>query len=199
MYLWRRLNDEQRDKLLASRMERRHPWHSPPHRESDRTDAYLFTAACYEHQPHIGHSVERMQSFEECLLETVREQAREIVAWVVLPNHYHLLARTPSALAVLAALGTMHGRLSFEWNGAERQRGRQVWCRAAETAMKSERHYWATVNYIHHNPVKHRQVQKWQDWPFSSVHSFLAARGREEAMELWREYPVDEYGKGWDD
>ncbi len=199
MYLWRKLNDEQREDLLTWRKEHQRPWHSPPHRDSDRTDAYLFTAACYEHQYHIGHSVERLRDFEERLLKTAREHTHTIVAWVVLPNHYHFLARTASAKAVLAALGKMHGSLSHQWNGEEGTRGRQVWCRAVETEMKSERHFWATVNYIHHNPVKHRHVSKWQDWPFSSVHEFLAARGREEALALWQEYPVEDYGKGWDD
>ena len=199
MYRWRKLNEEQRKELLEWRQEHQRAWHSPPHRESDRTDAYLFTAACYEHAPHIGYSPERIADFEQELIETAQKASREIAAWVVLPNHYHFLARTSSAKAVLAALGKLHGRLSHAWNGHERTRGRKVWYRAAETAMKSERHFWATVNYIHHNPVKHRLVEKWQDWPFSSVHAFLAACGREEALSIWQEYPVKDYGKGWDD
>ena len=100
---------------------------------------------------------------------------------------------------MLTALGRMHGRLSKEWNVEEQTRGRQVWCRAAETGMKSTRHFHATVNYMHHNPVRHRYVMKWQDWPFSSIHSFLEKSGREALIEMWREYPVNDYGKGWNE
>jgi hypothetical protein len=39
----------------------------------------------------------------------------------------------------------------FQWNGAEQTRGRQVWCKAMETSMKSQDHYWATLIYVHHN------------------------------------------------
>jgi putative transposase len=65
--------------------------------------------------------------------------------------------------------------------------------------MKSERHFWATINYIHHNPVKHGYVQHWQDWPFSSAAAYLESVGRKEAERVWHEYPITEYGKGWDE
>ena len=116
-----------------------------------------------------------------------------------MPNHYHALIETTEILAVLADLGRMHGRLSFEWNGEENTRGRQVWCGAAERYMRNDAHFWATMNYIHHNPVHHGYVAHWQDWPFSSASEYLAAIGREEAARLWKEYPVLDYGKGWDE
>lgn len=64
--------------------------------------------------------------------------------------------------------------------------------------MKSERHFWATLNYVHHNPVHHGYVKQWQDWPFSSARDYLAEMGKERAAEVWREYPLLDYGKDWD-
>jgi putative transposase len=64
--------------------------------------------------------------------------------------------------------------------------------------MRSERHYFATLNYIHNNPVKHGYVQKWQDWPFSSAREYLEKVGFEMASTIWKEYPVLDFGKGWD-
>jgi len=77
-------------------------------------------------------------------------------------------------------------------------RGRKVWFSCAETGMKSDPHFWATLNYVHHNPVHHGYVRHWQDWPFSSGAAFLDKVGRGEAQELWKEYPIGNYGKGWD-
>jgi len=54
------------------------------------------------------------------------------------------------------------------------------------------------VNYIHHNPVHHGYVEKWQDWPWSSATDFIERVGRETALKIWREYPVFDYGKTWD-
>ncbi len=64
--------------------------------------------------------------------------------------------------------------------------------------VKSEHHRWATVNYIHHNPVRHGYVTQWQDWPFSSAEQYLADVGRDEAIRLWHQYPVLGMGEGWD-
>ena len=83
----------------------------------------------------------------------------------------------------------------FDWNGEDDERGRKVWFNCAETAMKSDRHFWATLNYVHHNPVHHGYVQQWQDWPFSSGGRFIQHCGREQAAKLWQEYPIDDYGK----
>jgi putative transposase len=68
-----------------------------------------------------------------------------------------------------------------------------------ERGLRSDRHHWATVNYIHHNPVRHKYAARWQDWAFSSAEEFLKEVGRARAVEIWKEYPVLAYGKGWDD
>ena len=133
------------------------------------------------------------------LLAAFEEHGAKVHAWCVLPNHYHALILTDQVLAVLATLGQMHGRLSFQWNGEEHIRGRKVWYGAVERAMRGERHFWATMNYVHHNPVRHRYVKRWQDWPYGSAVEFLARMERAEVEAIWQEYPVLEYGAGWDE
>ena len=64
--------------------------------------------------------------------------------------------------------------------------------------MRSERHYFTTLNYIHNNPVKHGYVDKWGDWPCSSYHWYLENKGRDWLLELWHEFPVLNYGDQWD-
>lgn len=197
MYLWRKMTPHERAEALEYRQRHRLPWHGPPHCESDR-EVYLITAACYEHKPIIGVNSERMVTFESELLEAAESSCQRIFAWTVLPNHSHLLVRTPQVKALLHVLGLLHGRTSHRWNGEEACRGRQIWHRAVETAMKSERHLWATLNYVLHNAVRHGYVERWQDWPYSSASRYLKEVGREEAQRCWREYPVLDYGDDWD-
>ena len=64
--------------------------------------------------------------------------------------------------------------------------------------MKSERHFWATVNYVLHNAVRHGYVERWQDWPYSSAAQYLAEVGREEVEHRWHQYPLLDYGADWD-
>lgn len=64
--------------------------------------------------------------------------------------------------------------------------------------MRSERHFWTTMNYVHHNPVRHQAVQRWQDWYWSSASQYLELVGRDEAIRIWKEYPLKGYGDKWD-
>lgn len=139
-----------------------------------------------------------MSEFESQLTKVCVEHAEQLFAWVILPNHYHCLMQCLELKPILASIGRLHGRTSYEWNGKDGRRGRQVWCKAAETAMKSERHFWATMNYVLHNAVRHGYVDRWQDWPYSNAAEYLKEVGRETAEARWREYPILDFGNDWD-
>ena len=192
------MTPDQRAEVMVERRNTGMPVHSVPHYVSTETTYYMVTAACFEHEPCIGFSADRMLSFEADLVAILGEYSRSLFAWVVLPNHYHALVDTLDIKLLLSKLGRTHGRTSFEWNGAEGKRGRQVWCNAAETAMKSDRHYYATLNYVLNNAVHHGYVARWQDWPYSNACEYLLAMGREKALAIWQEYPVLDYGASWD-
>ena len=198
-YRWRQLTPEQRAQLLGWRQQRGHPWHSPPHRPNFGHLRFHITASCYEHQYHLGQCRECMDAFARDLLTVFAALARQTFAWCVLPNHYHALVEAPDILGLLVELGRLHGRTSHTWNGEENSRGRKVFFRAVERAMRSERHFWATLNYVHHNPVHHGYVERWTDWPWSSAAKYLAQAGSAEAKRIWQDYPLGDYGKGWDD
>ena len=198
-YLWRLLTPEQRAELLVWRKTHAHPWHSPPHRPNFGHLRFHITAACFEHRPYIGDSPERMDSFARELLAVFAAHASQTFAWCILPNHYHSLVEAPDIRGLLRELGLFHGRSSHAWNGEENKRGRKVFFRAVERAMRSDRHYWATLNYVHHNPVHHCYVECWTDWPWSGAAEYLAQTDPDEAKRIWREYPLRDYGKSWDD
>src|SRR5207249_1099884 len=67
-YMWRELTPTQQADLLAWRKDRRYPWHSPPHRPNYGHNHFLVSAACYEHQPHIGLNPERLEQFSKAWL-----------------------------------------------------------------------------------------------------------------------------------
>ena len=207
MYDWRKMTPKKREETLQIRKIRGYPWHRPPHftghdLDTERYRAFHLSAACYEHCPFIGTSPERIAQCEEQILSELKPHCDEIHAWSVLPNHYHILielSETASLDDILGAVGQFHGRSSYQWNGQDNARGRRVWYQRTERAIRTERHFWATMNYVHHNPVRHGYVRKWQDWPFSSARRFLESMGRDEVARIWQEFPLLDYGKGWDD
>jgi putative transposase len=196
MYDYRKWNPEQRADAIEERIAKRYPLHSPPHVLEPSTYR-IISATCFEHKP-IFDDPERLNGLEGKLLDHLAQQSLEVAAWVVLPNHYHVLLWVPEVDAVVKSLGQFHGRTSYEINKLDNNRGRQVWYRCFDRVIRSERHYFATLNYIHNNPVKHGYVDRWGDWPFSSFHLFLETRGRDWLVEMWREYPILDYGAKWD-
>ena len=199
MYAWRKMCKAQREDVLRQRRLDGVPWHSPPHFDHDMPLCFHLTAACRDHIALIGHSPERMADFESELLSVLRAAAVDTRAWCVLPNHWHALVKTADLKATVRAVGRMHGRLSRIWNLEERMTGRSCWYCCADRRMRGEAHYFATLNYIHHNPIHHGYAEKWQEWPFSSAVQWLDAVGSEEAERTWRDFPLLDYGKGWDD
>lgn len=198
MYNWRKMSQPDREWVLKQRKVRRFPWHAPPHFDYEGEERFLISAACYEHKHVIGKSAERMSECESALIDLFRENEAQLFAWCVLPNHYHYLIQTERIPEILSAIGKFHGSSSYRWNGEDGERGRKVWFRCVERAMRSERHFFATLNYVHNNPVKHGYVVRWQDWPYSSARDYLTSVGFDEAARIWHEYPVLDYGKDWD-
>ncbi len=198
MYKWRKMDAAEREEILRLRKQHSSPWHSPPHRDSESNLCYIISAACYEHKYIAGKSPVRLAQLEETLLGIPDKHSSEVCAWCVLPNHYHVMVRTDQMKELRAKLGRMHGRTSRQWNLEDDSVGRKVWFNCIERFIRSERHYWATINYIHHNPVKHGFVEKWDLWPFSSAAQYLDEIGRDKAAEIWKAYPVLDYGKQWD-
>jgi putative transposase len=198
MYNWRKLTDVQRKEAVALRRGRKLPWHSPPHLDLEGAHQYLISSACFDHVSILGASAERLTQCETDLLNICDDFCSGIHAWCILPNHYHVVVTTERIKELRHGLGLFHGRSSFAWNREDGQRGRKVWYNCFERPIKSERHFWATLNYVHHNPVHHGYVQRWQEWPWSSAPVFLENFGRERAHAIWQDYPVLDYGKKWD-
>jgi putative transposase len=195
MYQYRHLTEEQQRELVAERRARGFPSHSPPHYVAGEHD-FLLTAACYEHVAHMQTAERRQLLLARCF-EEADSAGMTIQAWVVLPNHYHLLAR-PTRSDLHLFFAHIHGATSYLWNGEDHARGRKVWYRYGDRAIRSERHYYTTLNYLHFNPVKHGWAASPYDWHESSVHWYLAHYGREWLRDLWVRYPVREYGATWD-
>lgn len=173
MYDWRTMSDKERARTVSGRKVDRQPWHAPPKFDHGGKTEFLVTAACYEHRHIIGFSNERLRELEKALIEICGSLEAVLFAWCVLHNHYHILIKTEDIREFQIELGKIHGKTSYRWNREEGAEGRKVWYRSFERAIKSRGHFFATVNYIHNNPVKHGYVKRWQDWPFSSAAEYL--------------------------
>lgn len=196
MYEYRRLTPKQRVEILRQRLANGFPPHSPPHPVQD-CEFYLITATCYEHKCRINTEVRRQKILNQ-LFEVFVAEGMEILAWVILPNHYHLLVRGVNFNQLSSLFRSIHGLIARQWNLEDNVTGK-LWCSYSDRAIRSERHYYTTLNYIHYNPVKHGWAESPYNWSESSVHWYLEYYGRDWLRSCWVEHPVRDYGKGWDD
>jgi putative transposase len=197
-YHYRRLTPEERAKVEQERQRRGYPLHGPPHPYRD-AGYYLLTAATYEHAP-IMEPADRRTDFEERLYTELAGVQADIFAWVILPNHYHVLVGIKAFDQVSRAMQLLHGRTAREWNLADGLAGkRRVWYQYSDRMIRNDSHMFRALNYIHYNPVHHGYADSPYDWPWSSVHNYLQDRGRDWLRQQWKEYPPGAFGQGWDD
>lgn len=80
-------------------------------------------------------------------------------AWAVFSNHYHFVAHTTTPVNPLAKLiAELHANTATVVNCQDGTPGRQVWFNFWETQLTFEKSYFARLNYVHHNAVKHGLV-----------------------------------------
>lgn len=204
MYEYRQLTPAQQAELVQQRLARGYPPHSPPHPIQNQS-FYLLTATCYEHKCHIK-TEERRKQLLDLLFEQFTDKGIELRGWVILPNHYHVLVYLGTLSKGFSpykqigkVLQRVHGSTSRQWNLEDQAVGRKVWYAYSDRAIRSERHYYTTLNYIHYNPVKHHWSDSPYDWSCSSVHWYLEQKGRDFLRDAWVRYPVKDYGKEWDE
>lgn len=101
----------------------------------------------------------------------------ELLAWVVMPNHAHVMIRLQEGMSlpkIVQAWKGYSGRKIAEflrasgtaWN-APRIWHREYWDRF----IRDARHFQNAMDYIHLNPVKAGLVASPEDWPWSSASS----------------------------
>ncbi|NER21054.1 MAG: transposase [Symploca sp. SIO1C2] len=195
MYKYRNLSPEQKAKVIKQRLQKGYPSHSPPHPITNSSH-YLITATCYEHKHRLNTSQRRQQLLDR-LFETFIRENIEILAWVILTNHYHLLTTTVNFPWLSREIRLIHGRFARQWNQEDGVTGK-FWYSYSDRAIRSETHYYRVINYIHFNPVKHKSVSSPYDWQESSVHWYLQEKGRDWLRNCWVKYPIKDYGQEWD-
>ena len=198
-YEYRKLSPKEREDIVELRKQKGYPLHAPPHPFRDE-GTYLITAANFEHKA-VMASPERRTSFQEILLAGFHEIKAEIIGWIILPNHYHIIVTVETLNDASIILQLIHGRTSREWNLQDGLTGRRkVWYRFSDRMMRNEIQLNQTFNYIHYNPVKHGYVKDVHDWRWSSLFLYEEDKGGEWLNEQWRKFPPPaDFGKGWDD
>ena len=122
---------------------------------------------------------DRIDLLRSAFAATKRLTPFTIDAIVILPDHLHCMWTLPAGDSDFSSRWRRI-KTSFSCGisppahlspSLVRKGERGIWQRRFwEHAIRDDEDYLRHLHYIHHNPVKHRHVQRVVDWPYSSFH-----------------------------
>jgi REP-associated tyrosine transposase len=145
--------------------------HNPPHLFLPNT-LYMLTASTYQYEP-LMQSSKRKMEWLAAFLKAADIYQWQVIAWVILQNHYHAIVQAPNDADTLSKfVGSYHKFTARKWNEEENLPGRKVWWNYWDTCLRSENDYYTRLRYIYWNPVKHALSSTPKEYEFSNYKEF---------------------------
>lgn len=116
--------------------------------------------------------------YRDLLAEHADAAGVEIWAWVLMPNHVHLILVPGDGDALRRALAAVHRRYAGYVHARLKRTG-HFWQGRFGCVAMDEGHLGAALRYVALNPVRARLVERAVDWPWSSIHAHL---GRDDGV-----------------
>ncbi len=122
------------------------------------------------HKARMFASKEKLTLLHSKLLTLARTYQWQLEAWAVFVNHYHFVGRRNSQSQPLDEfLRHLHSNTSRKLNQIDHCMGRQTWHNFWDKKLTYERSYFARLNYVHQNAVKHGLVNVASRYPWCSA------------------------------
>jgi putative transposase len=99
----------------------------------------------------------------------------EVWAWVLMPNHVHLILTPSDEVGLSAAMARVHRRYASHIHAREKRTG-HFWQGRFGCVAMDEAHLAAAIVYVALNPARARLVERAEDWRWSSVHAHLGGQ-----------------------
>jgi REP element-mobilizing transposase RayT len=104
------------------------------------------------------------------LSKGVRESRYELDAWVLMPNHVHILLRPLGDQDLGSAVKSIKGSSAHAANQLLHRSGSRFWARDYfDRRIRDRDHQGRVTRYIENNPVKAGLCGSVEDWPWSSA------------------------------
>jgi len=107
--------------------------------------------------------------FIEVLQEVRSETGFRLLAFVVMPDHVHLVMKAPDSRRLEEVVQLIKGRFSRRYNQTTGKGGSLWQSRYHERALRSEAELFAAIEYVHRNPAAAGLAAEAADFPWSSA------------------------------
>jgi putative transposase len=114
----------------------------------------------------------------EGLEHTVIRCGWELLCYVIMGNHMHLLLQTPRPNLAAGMQGLLSG-YAIWWGRRHRRQGHLFQGRYRAKMIENESYYWTVSRYVHLNPVRAGLVARPEQWEWSSYPGYRDPRRRQ--------------------
>ena len=165
--------------------------HNPPHlfRPNGK---YLITGAIYQKR-NLLLSDESKTRLIESLRLGFNSRGWKLEEWVVLHNHYHIIAESSENVSTLPAIIQNVHKFTAMWlkkNCKEAKTYKKIWWNYWDTCITYESSYFARLNYLWNNPLKHGVTDCAETWKFGSYY-YRIQEDKSYIEKLYDQYPFD--------
>ncbi|MGM9455214.1 REP-associated tyrosine transposase [Legionella bozemanae] len=128
-----------------------------------------------------GLLIDRINLFQDAFQSVKRQHPFQIKAYVVLPEHLHMIWELPKGDAnyslrwkkIKTLFSKSVHQSGFELSKTKHHEYRLWQRRFWEHTIKDMLDFENHLHYIHYNPIKHGLVDDLHDWPHSSFHHYV--------------------------
>ena len=164
--------------------------HNPPHLFMPNRKYFITISTLGKF--HYLKSDSSKKAAYDYLLKSINNFNWEVEDWVILNNHIHIMLNSPENATTLPKLMNNFYKFTANWlskHGIKKidiKYFHNYW----DTCITYEKSYYARLNYIWFNPVKHGYVDSPEKWKFGSY--FFRYRHEIKDIKLLMEkYPFD--------
>jgi putative transposase len=136
--------------------------------------SHFLTFSCYHRLPYLER-MHMQNAFLYALEQSRRRFKMNVYAYVVMPEHIHLLVSEPAEGALAKAMQMLKMSVSIQ----ARKQGERIagelpfWqTRYFDHNVRNHEGFLTQLRYIHRNPVKRGLCAKPEDWPWSSFRAW---------------------------
>jgi len=111
----------------------------------------------------------RIAEIIEDAFKYFHDQRYYLIAWVVMPNHVHVMIETNNNYTLSQIIHSWKSYTAKEANKILQREGVFWQADYWDRFIRDELHFYRVIEYIHNNPVKAGLCKKPEDWLFSSA------------------------------
>jgi putative transposase len=110
-------------------------------------------------------------AFLRVLAETQQQTRMRILAYCVMPNHFHLIVWPETHVQLARFMHRLTLTHAKRWHACRGTHGYGALYqgRYKAFAVQTERYFLAVCRYVERNPLRARLVARAEDWPWSSL------------------------------